>query len=54
MLKKIGLMVIVALMSVGGIRAVEVGDVAEEYTEEIFSETDRITVDDVEYLYTFK
>lgn len=54
MLKKIGLMAIVALMSVGGIRAVEVGDVAEEYTEEIFSETDRITVDDVEYLYTFK
>ena len=34
--------------------AVQVGDVVGEDFEEIFSETGRMTVNDVEYLYTFK
>ena len=32
----------------------EVGDVYMEWDDEAFSETGRVTVDDVEYLYTFK
>ena len=34
--------------------AYEVGDVFMEWDDVAFSETGRVTVDDVEYLYTFK
>jgi hypothetical protein len=54
MLKKIGMMAVVAIVCAWNAGAVQVGDVVEEYNEEVFSETDRFTVDDVEYLYTFK
>ena len=49
MLKRLLLFAAVAVKCSLGVYAVQVGDVDDEFTEEIFSETDRITVNDVEF-----
>ena len=54
MLKKIYMTLIGVVFCITGVYAYQVGDVISEYEDEIFSETDRITVFDVEYLYTFR
>ena len=54
MLKKIYMMAIIALVCAWSVGAVQVGDVLSQDIEEIFSETDRITSQNVEFLYTFR
>ena len=54
MLKKIYMMAIIALVCAWSAGAVQVGDVLSQDVEEIFSETDRITSQNVEFLYTFR